>query len=198
MPKKKEKQALEQFYAETRAIWREWLAQNHDASPGIWFIFNKKASGKPIVSYDEAVEEALCFGWVDSRPNVLDDERYMLMFSPRKPKSVWSKVNKARIEKLIAEGRMMPPGLAKIEAAKQDGSWSSIDAVEELIIPDDLQMALAANPTAEQYFMAFPPSSKKIILGWIASAKRPETRAKRIEDSVALAAQNIRANHYRQ
>lgn len=197
MPKSTTRE-LQQYYAKDRTTWRDWLEKNHAISPGVWLVYYKKQTGKPSVSDDEAIEEALCFGWVDSRPNVLDDERFMKLFSPRKPQSPWSKLNKQRVEKLLAEGLMAPAGLAKIEAAKRDGSWDSYDAVESLTIPIDLQQALAANTTAQNNFAAFPPSSKKNILWWIASAKQPETRRKRVEETVALAAQNIKANHYRQ
>lgn len=197
MPKSTTRE-LQQYYAKDRTTWRDWLEKNHAISPGVWLVYYKKQTGKPSVSDDEAIEEALCFGWVDSRPNVLDEERFMKLFSPRKPQSPWSKLNKQRVEKLLAEGLMAPAGLAKIEAAKRDGSWDSYDAVESLTIPIDLQQALAANTTAQNNFAAFPPSSKKNILWWIASAKQPETRRKRVEETVALAAQNIKANHYRQ
>jgi uncharacterized protein YdeI (YjbR/CyaY-like superfamily) len=188
---KKAETPIGEFYAKDRDEWRQWLAANHSTATGIWLIYYKKESGRPRVSYDEAVEEALCFGWVDSRPNAIDDEKFKQLFSPRK-------INKARVEKLIAEGRMTPAGLAKVEAAKQDGTWSALDEVEELKVPDDLQGALDANPTAKQYFDAFPPSSKKNILWWIESAKRPETRAKRVEETVSMAEKNLKANHYRQ
>ena len=197
MPKSTTRE-LQQYYAKDRKTWRDWLEKNHAISPGVWLVYYKKQTGKPSVSDDEAIEEALCFGWVDSRPNVLDEERFMKLFSPRKPQNPWSKLNKQQVEKLLAEGLMAPAGLAKIEAAKRDGSWDSYDAIESLTIPIDLQQALAANTTAQNNFAAFPPSSKKNILWWIASAKQPETRRKRVEETVALAAQNIKANHYRQ
>jgi uncharacterized protein YdeI (YjbR/CyaY-like superfamily) len=187
---------LETFYAKDRKEWRAWLERNHQTSPGVWLIYYKKNSGKSRVPYDEAVEEALCFGWIDSRPNALDDERYMQIFSPRKPKSVWSKLNKQRVEALIQQGLMTEAGLQKIELAKQDGSWNKLDAIEELEIPEDLKNALEANEPANTYFNAFSNSSKKNILWWIESAKRPETRLKRIEETVTLAAQNKKANHY--
>jgi uncharacterized protein YdeI (YjbR/CyaY-like superfamily) len=120
------------------------------------------------------------------------------LFTPRKGKSPWSKLNKTRVEKLIAQGLMTAAGMAKIDAAKQDGSWDSYDDIEALSVPEDLAQALAANPIAEANFNAFPPSSKKNILWWIESAKRAETRDKRVQETVALAAQNIKANHYRQ
>ena len=147
-------------------------------------------SGKPSIRYSEAVKEALCFGWIDSKVKSLDEERYQQIFTPRKPKSVWSKLNKQFVEELIGQGLMTKAGLKKIEAAKQNGSWESLDAIEALIIPVDLQQALAANETASQYFEAFSNSSKKIILSWIGSAKRSETRLKRIESTIASVAQN--------
>lgn len=189
---------LQQYYAKDRKTWRDWLERNHTTALRVWLVYYKKQTGKPSVSDAEAIEEALCFGWVDSRPNVLDEERFMKLFSPRKPKSPWSKLNKQRVEKLLIEGLMAPVGLEKVEAAKQDGSWNSYDAIETLTIPADLQQALAANTTAQHNFAAFPPSSKKNILWWIESAKQPETRRKRVEETVTLAAHNIKANHYRQ
>ncbi len=186
------------FYARDRAEWRDWLEQNHAASRGVWLVYYKKGSGRPRVPYGEAVEEALCFGWVDSRPNALDDERYMQLFSPRKPGSPWSKLNKQRVERLTRQGRMAPAGLEKVEAAKRDGSWGKWDAIEELVVPKDLEEALNTDGAAAEHFRAFSASSKKNILWWIESAKRPETRRKRVGETVALAAKNVKANHYRQ
>lgn len=184
---------LDTFLAHNRLEWREWLQNNHRTSRGIWLVFYKKASGKPRITYDESVEEALCFGWIDSLPRKLDDERSMLVFTPRKPKSPWSKLNKQRLEGLLARGLVTEAGLEKIEAAKLDGSWSVLDEVEELTIPADLQAAFAANSVANDYFTAFNNSSKKGILWWIESARRPETRQKRIEEAVSLAARNVKA-----
>ena len=186
------------IHPKTRAAWRAWLERNHTRSDGVWLVSYKKATGKARFDYDEAVEEALCFGWIDSKPNKLDDERAMLWFAPRKAGTGWSRLNKARAEKMIAVGLMTPTGLAKIEAAKQDGSWGALDAIEELTLPPDLDRALNANPIAAQYFQAFPRSVKRAILEWIANAKKPETRAKRIEETARLAAQNVRANQWRQ
>ncbi|MCS6848278.1 MAG: YdeI/OmpD-associated family protein [Anaerolineae bacterium] len=185
-------------HPKTRAEWRAWLAEHHQREAGVWLITYKKATGKPRIDYDEAVEEALCFGWVDSKPAKLDDERSMLYFAPRKPGTGWSKHNKERVEKLIAAGLMMPAGLAKVEAAKRDGSWSQLDAVEALEIPPDLEQALAAYPNARRHFDAFPRSVKRSILEWISNAKKPETRAKRIAETAQLAEQNLRANQWRQ
>ncbi|MGJ5634247.1 YdeI/OmpD-associated family protein [Nostoc sp. CALU 1950] len=178
------------FCPTSREEWRKWLETNHRTCFGIWLIYYKVKSGKPSVRYSEAVKEALCFGWIDSKVKSLDEERYMQIFTPRKPKSVWSKLNKQYIEELIEQGLISTVGLEKIEAAKQDGSWNSLDAIEALIIPFDLKQALEANTTAKEYFEAFNNSSKKNILYWIDSAKRPETRLKRIEQTVNSAAAN--------
>ena len=194
----KSERQVETVYPQNRSHWRRWLQSNYAISSGAWLIYDKKGSGKQNLTYDEAVEEALCFGWIDSRPNTLNDDQWMQLFSPRKRKSPWSKLNKQRVEKLIEQGLMTPAGLEKIETAKKDNSWSLLDAIEELKIPLDLEEALAANDTAREYFMAFSPSSRKGILWWIESAKRPATRAKRIQATVTLAAQNIKANYPRQ
>ena len=181
----------------TRAEWRSWLEQNGSRAEGIWLVSYKKDTGKQRFEYDEAVEEALCFGWVDSKPNKLDDERSLLWFAPRKRGTGWSKPNKDRVERLIAQGLMTPPGLAKIEAAKQDGSWNALDAVEALEIPPDLAEALASYPAAGKYFDAFPRSVKRGILEWIVNAKKPETRAQRVAETARLAEDNVRANQWR-
>lgn len=181
----------------TRAEWRAWLEQHHGRAEGVWLVSYKQATGKPRVTYDEAVEEALCFGWVDSKGNKLDEERSMLWFAPRKLGSGWSRPNKERVERLIAAGLMTPAGMAKIEAAKADGSWSLLDAVENLEIPPDLAEALDAYPPAATNFAAFPPSAKRAILQWIVQAKTPATRAKRIAETARLAQENKRANQWR-
>lgn len=157
----------------------------------------KKGTGKPRFDYDEAVEEALCVGWIDSKPNKLDEQRSMLWFAPRKPGSGWSRPNKERVARLMQAGLMHAAGLAKIEQARADGSWSALDAVEELQIPQDLLSALRALPPAEQHFMAFPRSAKRGILEWIHNAKRAETRAARVAETARLAQQNQRANQWR-
>ncbi|PSR15737.1 hypothetical protein C8255_21535 [filamentous cyanobacterium CCP3] len=181
---------------ESRAEWRAWLAANYTRSEGIWLITYKKLPGKPYVSYNDVVEAALCFGWIDSKPNRLDEERTMLWLAPRQSGTGWSALNKKRIEAMTAAGLMMPTGLAKIEAAKRDGSWERLDAIERLEISPDLAAALAANATAKANFEAFPRSAKRGILEWIASAKRAETRDRRVAETVDLAAQNIRANSW--
>jgi uncharacterized protein YdeI (YjbR/CyaY-like superfamily) len=185
---------LEILHAVDRGAWRAWLAEHHASAPGVWLVYYRKATGRTGVSYDEAVEEALAFGWIDSKTNPRDEEGWLQMFTPRRPGSPWSRSNKERVARLEREGRMTPAGRALVEAAKRDGSWTKLDAVENLEVPPDLAKALAANPQAEQHFNAFSPSARRHILGWIASAKRPETRAKRIAETVRLAAQNVKAN----
>lgn len=185
------------FHPTTRAAWRSWLAEHHARETGIWLITYKKAAGKTRLEYDDAVEEAICFGWVDSLPRKLDAERSMLWFAPRKAGSGWSKPNKERAERMITAGLMAPAGAAKILAAKRDGSWDSLDAVEALVLPGDLQHALAMYESASRYFDAFPRSVKRGILEWILNAKKPETRAKRIEETARLASENERANQWR-
>jgi uncharacterized protein YdeI (YjbR/CyaY-like superfamily) len=188
---------LDSVHCRTRAEWRGWLEQNHGRDDGVWMISFKKATGRARVEYEEAVEEALSFGWIDSKPRRLDAERSMLWFSPRKPGTGWSRHNKERVEKLLREGRMAPAGMAKVEAAKKDGSWHSLDGVEDLVVPADLAQALAVSPEAATYFEGFPRSIKRGILEWIGSAKRPETRAARIERTVSMAAENRRVNQWR-
>lgn len=185
------------FHAKTRQDLRVWLADNYAQTEGVWLINYKKATGKPRLSYDEIVEEAICFGWVDSKPNKLDDERSMLWLAPRKEGSWWSKLNKERVEKLTKAGLMTASGLEKISVAKKDGSWTALDAVERLEIPGDLDAALAEFTDAKTYFEGFPPSVKRGILEWIAKAKRPATRQKRITETAQLAQDNIRANQWR-
>ncbi|XGV96108.1 MAG: YdeI family protein [Leptolyngbya sp. BL-A-14] len=185
------------IHPETRALWRDWLEQNHTRTQGIWLVSYKKATGKAQLSYNDAVEEALCFGWIDSKPNKLDEERSLLWFAPRRAGTGWSKLNKERVERLLQQGLMMPAGLAKVEAAKADGSWNALDAIEALEIPPDLELALTTMGEAKQNFEAFPKSVKRGILEWIAAAKKPETRTKRVEETARLAANNERANQWR-
>lgn len=181
----------------TRAEWREWLLANHQRTTGTWLVSYKKATGKPRVEYDDAVEEALCFGWVDSKANKLDEERTLLWFAPRKPRTGWSRPNKIRIARLIEAGLMVEAGLRKVEQARADGSWTKLDGVEELLIPEDLGQALNAQPSAAEHFNAFPRSAKRGILEWIANAKTPATRSRRIDETARLASRNERANQWR-
>lgn len=157
----------------------------------------RRGVDRPSADYEDAVEEALCWGWIDSKGAKLDDERTMLLFTPRNPRSGWSRTNKVRVERLLRAGLIRPAGRAAIEAAKANGSWSLLDAAEALEVPADLAAAFAANPAARRNYDAFPPGSKKNILTWVTTAKRPETRARRVAETVSLAAQNLRANQER-
>jgi uncharacterized protein YdeI (YjbR/CyaY-like superfamily) len=195
MPTSTTYQPLE-FLAETRAQWRVWLLENHLSAKGVWLYFYKKNSGKPVLSYNEAVEEALCFGWIDSKPGTVDDITSKLYYSPRNPKSKWSALNKTRVEKLAAQGLIYPEGQRMIDLAKQTGTWDALNDVDNLLIPNDLQKALMAFSNATTNFEAFPRSVKKGILEWILNAKTSETRQKRIAETATLAEQNIRANQY--
>lgn len=186
---------FEQVQVESRAELRTWLQSNHMRTESIWLVTYKKHVPDKYVSWDEIVREALCFGWIDSLPRKLDADRSMLLLSPRRPGSPWSGRNKRHIEELLAQEKMTPAGLAIIERAKQDGSWTVYDEIEALVIPRDLEQALAEDDTAVANFNAFTDSSKKGILWWIKSAKRPQTRQKRIAETAFLAAHNIRANH---
>jgi uncharacterized protein YdeI (YjbR/CyaY-like superfamily) len=181
---------------ESRAQWRRWLGKHHARPDGLWLVTWKKTSGGPHVSYDEVVEEALAHGWIDSKSRALDAERSMLWLAPRKPRTGWSAPNKARVERLLAAKRMHPAGLAKIETAKEDGSWTKLDAVEQLTVPPDLAAALKRQPPAAAHFDSFPRSVKRGILEWIVQAKRPETRARRIDETARLARRNERANQW--
>ena len=183
---------LERVDMSSRAEWRAWLKKHHTRSEGIWLIRWKKSRADKYMGYDAIAEEALCFGWIDATARPLDHESSLILVCPRKPKSVWSKVNKARVEQLIANKRMTPAGLKVIDAAKKSGSWTSLDAVEALEMPADLVKALAKNKTAKKHFEAFPPSARKFILYHIGSAKTEVTRTKRITGTVRLAALNIR------
>ncbi len=188
---------LETVPVESRASLRAWLCEHHGQSESVWIVRYKKSDARRHVSYDDLVEEALCFGWVDSRPRALDAARSMNLLSPRKPGSAWSKVNKARVDRLLAAGLVAPSGLARIEAARRDGSWTFLDDVDDGVVPEDLAVALKRYPEASSNFDAFPRSSKKIILEWIKTARRAETRRARVEEAATKAQQNIRANHYR-
>ena len=172
-----------------RAEWRRWLAQHHAESSGVWLVLPKKALGLPGPTYDESVEEALCFGWIDSRTRPLDEGRRLQWYCPRRPGSIWSALNKARVARLLAGGRMAPAGLVKIEAAKADGSWEILDKVDALEMPEDLAAALAASPAAEAEFAALTPSLQKQCLYWVLSAKREQTRAGRVAAVASAAAE---------
>ena len=185
------------FHPPTLADWRAWLELNHTRPDGIWLITYRRATGQATFTYEQAVEEALCFGWIDGHAKTLDEERGMQWYAPRRAGSVWARSNKERVARLIADGRMTPAGQAKIDAAQADGTWALWDSVDSLAVPDDLAAALAGYPDARANFDAFPRSARHAILGWIATAKRPETRAKRIAETARLAQDNVRANQPR-
>ncbi len=178
---------------ENRHAWRQWLSENHDKKKNIWIKIYKKNSGVDSISFDEALEEALCFAWVDSSMKGTNESYYYQYFGQRNPKSNWSKYNKAKVEKLIEAGLMTEAGMKVINFAKENGYWTALDDVENLINPPDLQQALDNNLTAKGYFENFPRSIKRSILEWLFTARQEETRKKRITEVVALAEKNIRA-----
>lgn len=180
-----------------RVAWRRWLSRHHAREAGVWLTVHKRGSTAGTLTYEEAVREGLCFGWIDSTARTVDEERYRLWFAPRKPKSGWSAVNKRRIEELVADGSMAEPGLAAIDAAKDDGSWTTLDRSEALEEPDDLLAAFDRHAGSRAQWDGFPPSVRKQILQWIYSAKRDETRATRVEETASLAARGERANQWR-
>ncbi len=174
----------EVFTPPTRAGWRQWLASNQGRRDGVWVVYRKTSSSLAGPSYDDLVEEALCFGWIDSQARRVDADRVMLWFSPRRPGGMWAASNKARIERLVRDGLMAEPGRAVIDRAKADGSWARSDDIEALIVPADLAAALDADPEAKAGYEALSDSTKKQYLWWIASAKRPATRAGRIAETI--------------
>lgn len=190
------KDGIKTFHAKTRKDWRKWLEKNYESEKAAWLIIYHKTSKTPSIYYDEAVEEALCFGWIDSKANKRDDESSYLYFTQRKPKSNWSKANRERVEKLTRLGLMKSSGQKLIDLAKQTGTWEALVDVQNSVIPDDLQKLFDKSKTAFKNFQAFPPSTKRGILEWILNAKRPETRQKRLKETVELAKKNIRANQY--
>ncbi len=185
----------EKVLFESIAALREWLTLNHNTGKSIWLVKWKKESEKPFIEYDEIVDELICFGWVDSLPRKLDDQKTMLRISPRDPKSNWSGLNKKRVTRLLKAGKMHDAGLEMVELAKENGTWDFLDDVEKLIIPPDLETALKAHNKAEYYFHRFPKSSKRGILEWIKNAKQDATRQGRIKEAAVKASQNIKANH---
>lgn len=187
----------QQVEIDSRAAWRRWLARHHTQRDSIWLVFWKKGHPRHV-SNDDIVEEALCFGWIDSLPRKLDDARSMLLLSPRKPRSAWSKLNKARAARMIEAGLMTPAGQAAIDVAKRNGAWTKLEAVDTLTVPPDLAAALRAYPHARKEWDAFPPSVRRGILEWIGAAKKPETRAARVAQTASMAAKGQRANQWRQ
>jgi uncharacterized protein YdeI (YjbR/CyaY-like superfamily) len=186
---------LEQVHIDSVASLDRWFERHHTQAESVWIVTWKKASGGPHVAYSDVVDTALTWGWIDSLPRKLDDKRSMLLVSPRRPGSGWSKVNKDKVARLTAAGRMRAPGLAAIERAKANGAWSKLDAVDALAVPPDLAAALRQVRGATAAFDAFPRSNRRGILEWIAQAKRSATRARRIEEVARLAGLGLRALH---
>lgn len=187
-------------HVESRAAWRAWLEQHHLQPGGVWAVTVRKAhvqAGADFVSAADLAEECLCFGWIDSKPGRVDDTRTALLCTPRRPGSGWSKVNKDRVARLAADGRMTAAGQRVVDAAVADGSWALLDEVDALVVPDDLAAAFERVPGARGHWDSFPPSARRGILEWIGGAKRPATRARRVEETATLAGQGIRANQWR-
>ena len=172
----------EQVLAADRDIWREWLVQYHSTAKGVWLVYYKKASGQPSVSYAEAVEEALCFGWIDSTMRPVDEQRYMQLFTPRKSGSEWSGLNKERVARMIEQGKMTKAGMKKIDESKKDGTWKKLEQVEAMIQPEDLAKRLSRSKKPIAYFESLKKTNKKYLLHWLNTAKRPETRLKRFDE----------------
>jgi len=178
---------MKEVYVKNRKEWREWLSENHDRETGVWLIFYKKGIAKPTLEYEDSVEEALCFGWIDSIIKKIDKEKYARKFTPRKPASRWSELNKKRVEKMIKAGLMTPFGLEKINEAQKSGLWEKTERPRlSFEMPPEFAEALENNPKAKENFEKLAPSYQKQYLGWIEVAKQPETRKKRIKESISL------------
>ncbi|MET0463297.1 MAG: YdeI/OmpD-associated family protein [Chitinophagaceae bacterium] len=188
---------VEIFYPANAKEWRQWLKKNHRSRQSVWVIYYKKQTGRPSVTHSEAVDEALCFGWIDSTRVSLGNDQFKQFFCQRKPTSVWSKINKAKVQELIDAKKMMPAGLESIERAKENGSWSTLDEVEELKIPADLSKAFRHHAGSKVFFTGLSKSVKKMMLQWLVLAKRPETREKRIEEIASNAGKGQRPEQFR-
>jgi uncharacterized protein YdeI (YjbR/CyaY-like superfamily) len=180
------------LFVEDRTAWREWLAAHHESCTQVWLLLHKKHVQEPSVRYEEAVEEALCWGWIDGLTNAWDERSYVVRFTPRKPGSVWSESNVARVERMVAEGRMTPAGMALVEEAKRRGTWDQAASGTLGVTPPDLEAALAGVPAAAARWEEWPASPRRQYVYWVLDAKRPETRARRIADVVRRAAAGLR------
>ena len=172
--------------------WSAWLAQHHAEAGGVWLVTPRR-DGDRAFPYEETVVEALRWGWIDSTQRTVDEQRSMMWFAPRRPGSVWTRRNKERVARLEASGRLEAAGRAAVDAAKATGMWTLMDDVENLVVPPDLAAALEEHPGSREHFDSFPPSARKAILGWIALAKKPETRSARIAEAATRAARGERA-----
>ena len=175
---------LTEIHPTSPTEWRSWLEQNHDDAEGVWLIYFRTSTGNRGLTWEDAVREALCFGWIDSKVKPIDDERYKQIFTQRKPKSVWSKVNKQHVAELIDAGLMTDAGLRAIDVAKENGAWTFLDPIDSLTVPPDLAAALAGSPTARTAYEQRSPSARKTILYQVYAAKREETRAKRVAAAI--------------
>jgi uncharacterized protein YdeI (YjbR/CyaY-like superfamily) len=191
------KKETEIFYPKNKTEWRKWLQENHVSKQAVWLVYYNKKSKLESITWSEAVDEALCFGWIDSKRISIDKDTSHQFFSKRKPKSTWSKINKNKVQELIEKGLMTKAGLTCIETAKQNGSWTLLDEVEELIIPKDLETEFTKKPIAKDFFCSASKSVKKIILYWLLSAKTIETRQKRIAEIIESAEQKLKPKHLR-
>ena len=191
------KKEIESYCPKSRTDWRKWLELNHYKKDAVWLIFYKKKSPNYNLSWSEAVDEALCFGWIDSTKRTIDTEKYKQYFSKRKAKSNWSKINKDKVKTLIEQGLMEEEGHKSIEIAKENDSWTILDEVEALVIPDDLKEELANHEGSMEYFDSLSKSVKKILLHWVVFAKRTETRQKRILDVAESASENLKPKQFR-
>jgi len=191
-----QREEVETFCPTSQVAWRKWLSKNHTSKQSIWLVCYKKKSNRPTIAWSDAVDEALCFGWIDSKRIPIDQEKFMQFFSRRKLNGTWSKVNKEKIEKLIEKGLMTKAGFETIETAKKNGSWTILDDVEELKIPRDLNKELNNRTGSKKYFLSLSKSVRKAILQWVTLAKRPETRQKRIDEIATLAAQKTRPKQF--
>jgi uncharacterized protein YdeI (YjbR/CyaY-like superfamily) len=187
---------LDTFAPNSLSEWREWLAENHKEKSSIWLIQYKIKSEKTTISWSDAVDQALCYGWIDSVRRPIDEESFMHYYSKRKPKSDWSKVNKEKVERLIADGLMTPAGQECIDIAKQNGAWDSLNEVEELIIPADLELEFKSNPKAKEYFLSLSKTVRKMMLYWVSQAKKAETRQKRINEIIEKTGKGEKPNGY--
>ncbi len=187
----------EKICPKNRKEWREWLKQNHQTKDAIWIVVYKQSSATPTITWSDAVDEALCFGWIDSTKKSIDKDRYMQYYSKRKPNSTWSKVNKNKVQTLVKANLMTNAGLNVIELAKENGSWTILDSVEALQIPDELEQAFKSHPGSKTYYNSLSKSLKRGLLAWIAMAKRPATKTKRIRKIVENLKEKVLPKNFR-
>ncbi|WP_407484803.1 YdeI/OmpD-associated family protein [Elizabethkingia miricola] len=188
---------IETYCPKSQTDWRQWLKKNHQSKQSVWLIFHTKKSNVPSLSWSDAVDEALCFGWIDSTRKKINNISFMQFFSKRKLKSNWSKINKEKVQQLIDSKRMTKQGYESVEIAKQNGYWTILDEIEEVIIPEDLEIAFKKYNGSKDYFLSLSKSTRKVILSWIILVGKQETRQKRIEEVVESATLNLKPKHLR-